>query len=292
MPIEVNRKATTRAEGTGRQISFTILCIGRKNEDQTDEIPVDGLVKVGFKFIQIYDGDTIQTQYIAKKIHKDCTVKIKVNNLAEKICLDKPNWEVIGDIYAETRYIENWRSESQNDAFAFHLNVTINAFKVSATFNKKLFDDTEFTDFQLTTSDGSLPVHKAYLAAHSEVFKAMLHREWKETNEGRIQMSGVSLQTLQHLKDYMYMGTLPTDGLLPLLSIASCYMIEELRNQCITKLTQIIKPENLYEILEYSFENKIPELTFAIMKATPESVLATAEKALFEKRSKEEIKEE
>ncbi|XP_063386225.1 kelch-like protein 24 [Cydia fagiglandana] len=291
MPIKVGM--TSKGKGTELQITFDILCTGGHNNYET-EISVNNLVGIKFLFKQD-DGSGIQTQYLARKLEKaiEYTVKIKVNNFDEKICSDKPNWEVIGDTYANTSIIENCRSRSPKDAFGFHLDVTIKAFKVEATIYKKLCDDTEFTDFQLTTTDGSLAIHKAILAAHSDVFKAMLCREWKETNEGRIQMSGVSLQTLQHLKDYMYMGTLPADELLlPLLSIASCYMITELRNECISKLTQIIKPENLYDFLEYSIENKIPELTFAIMRATSEGVLQNAEKALLEKRSKEEIKGE
>ncbi|XP_063386223.1 uncharacterized protein LOC134672254 [Cydia fagiglandana] len=289
---------TKTSTANGLQISFDILCIGGTNFYKTTyndtRITVNDLVNVEFEFSQDNDA-SIKTKYIARKILRYCTVKIKVNNSAEKICSDEPTWEVIGDTLPKLSYrTTNWAKPAPNDVFVFHIDVTISAFKVEATIYKKLCDDTEFTDFQLTTSDGSVAVHKAHLAALSDVFKAMLcRREWKETNEGHIQMSGVSLQTLQHLKDYMYMGTLPADELLlPLLSIASCYMITELRNECISKLTQIIRPENLYDILKYSFENEIPELTFSIMRATPEGVLADAEKALLEKRSKEEIKEE
>ncbi|XP_047996843.1 BTB/POZ domain-containing protein At4g08455-like [Leguminivora glycinivorella] len=274
-----------RYEGDGLQISFYVLCFGMDNQTQTDYsgITVNNLAKVWFRFIQnrAHNGDSIDILYSAAKIPEDCNVKIKVHNSEKQIYSNKSNWEIIDYQWSIICSTGN----------VFHIDVTINAFKCEPTIYKKLCEDTDFTDFRLTTSDGSVPVHKAYLAALSDVFKAMLCREWKETDEGCIKLPGVSLQTLQHLKDYMYMGTLPTEDLLPLLSIASCYMIEDLKNECMKKLTQTIKPENIYEFLKYSIENDIPELTFAIMKATPDSVLDNAEKKILEERSKE-IKEE
>ncbi|XP_063540237.1 BTB and MATH domain-containing protein 42-like [Cydia strobilella] len=146
----------------------------------------------------------------------------------------------------------------------------------SALINMQLYEDEEFTDFKLSTDVGSLPVHKAHLVANSDVFKMMLSREWKETSEGRVQIEGVSLQTLKHLKQYMYLRTLPDEGLLPLLLIARYYLIDNLKAECLMKISQTVTSENLYEILEYSFVHKIPELMFNVLETMPKYIVKDA----------------
>ncbi|XP_063386224.1 uncharacterized protein LOC134672256 [Cydia fagiglandana] len=132
----------------------------------------------------------------------------------------------------------------------------------------KLYADSDFTDFHLATSDGSVPVHKAYMAAHSDVFKAMLNNEWKETVNGEITMKGVTVKTLQQLKEYMYLGIVPEDGLRPLLLIARCYLMEDLEKHCIRKLAENVTGENLFSLLEFACDNNIPELSFAMLVMT------------------------
>ncbi|XP_063386168.1 uncharacterized protein LOC134672198 [Cydia fagiglandana] len=163
----------------------------------------------------------------------------------------------------------------------FHILIKISvSSSASITGMLKLYEDDEFIDFKLSTGEGSLPVHRAHLAANSNVFKTMLSREWKETSEGRVQIEGVSLQTLKHLKQYMYLGTLPDEGLLPLLLIARYYLMDNLKAECLMKISQTVTPEKLYEILEYSFLNKIPELIFEIIETTPKSIVKDARKIM------------
>lgn len=158
-----------------------------------------------------------------------------------------------------------------------HFHILINISVSSAgIINMKLYEDEEFTDFKLSTDEGSLPVHKAHLAANSDVFKTMLSREWKETSEGRVQIEGISLQTLKHLKQYMYLRTLPDEGLLPLLLVARYYLMDNLKAECLIKISETVTSENLYEILEYSFLNKIPELMFNVIEIIPKSIVKDA----------------
>lgn len=100
--------------------------------------------------------------------------------------------------------------------------------------------------------------------------KQCLPESGKETTEGRIQIEGVSLKTLQDLKEFMYLHTLPDgDGLKSLLLIASYYLIDELKAECISKLALNCKSGNWRELLEFATKNQIFELVSAIMIVNP-----------------------
>lgn len=59
-------------------------------------------------------------------------------------------------------------------------NTNISASKVEEfNYLMKLYNDVDFTDFNLSAGDGTVAVHRAHLAAHSNVFQAMLTRERK-----------------------------------------------------------------------------------------------------------------
>ncbi|XP_047996919.1 uncharacterized protein LOC125234633 isoform X2 [Leguminivora glycinivorella] len=150
----------------------------------------------------------------------------------------------------------------------FHVNIS--ASKVGESYLMRLYNDVYFTDFNLSAGDGSVAVHRAHLAAHSDVFQAMLTKDWKETNEGRIQIEGVSLKTLQHYKEFIYLHTLPDgDGLKSLLLLASYYLMDELKAECISKLALSCKSENWRELLEFATKNQLFELASAIMIVSP-----------------------
>ncbi|XP_063386221.1 uncharacterized protein LOC134672252 [Cydia fagiglandana] len=137
---------------------------------------------------------------------------------------------------------------------------------------------TEFTDFYLSTGEGEerVAVHKAFLIAHSDVFKAMLRGKWKETDHDEIKIQGVTIETLQQLKDYMYMGSVPEVGLRPLLLVARTYMMEDLEKHCIRKLAEKVTPEELFLLIEFACDNQIPELPFALLQITPDAVVSGA----------------
>ncbi|XP_063543911.1 uncharacterized protein LOC134752220 [Cydia strobilella] len=149
---------------------------------------------------------------------------------------------------------------------------------------KSLHEDEHYTDFQLSATDGTVAVHKVLLAANSPVFKTMLSGEWKEATEGCLKVKGVTLRTLNHLKDYMYLGVLPNSDVCSLLLVANCYLIDTLKQECIIKIAQSVTPENLHKLLEFSTHNQIPELTYAILEAVPKYMVKLAQKIRISKR--------
>ncbi|XP_073946807.1 uncharacterized protein isoform X1 [Choristoneura fumiferana] len=145
---------------------------------------------------------------------------------------------------------------------------------------ENLYGETDFCDFYLKAvdSDATVPVHKACISLHSDVIKRMLQGEWKENKNDCIEIEGTTFQTLEHLKKYIYLGTLPSEGLLlrSLLLLAKCYMINNLMAECIMKLSLTVKPEDLYSLQEFAVDNKIPELVQAIVQITSDETVQIA----------------
>lgn len=226
------------------------------------------------KKFNINDLATVQLEFESKK-NVFLGKIIAVNHENAKNCKVKVNvscQDVDAPFYSEWICDGQWKEFGKKSTcdsdflnIATHvLDINITACKVHESFIVKLYNDVYFTDFKLSTVEGSVAVHRSCLAACSDVFQAMLSREWKETSEGRIEIEGVTLRTLQHLKDYMYLSTLPEDGLEQLLKLASYYLIDSLKTECVSKLALTSKPEDWSRLLELSVIYKIPELMCAV----------------------------
>ncbi|XP_061721035.1 TD and POZ domain-containing protein 5-like [Cydia pomonella] len=205
---------------------------------------------------------------------KEKNIKINVNCLDLKyseLNIEVPNdWSKWQEMGLTQPYV-------RNGLYYTTVSIVVTAYECKKeTVLSKLYTDSVFTDFHLVTSEGSVPVHKACLAAHSDVFKAMLTNEWKEAINGEIRMKGATVKTLQQLKEYMYLGTVPEDGLRPLLLIARCYLIEDLEKHCIRKLAENATGETLFSLLEFACDNNIPELSYAMLVITQEAVVNEA----------------
>ncbi|XP_047984898.1 uncharacterized protein LOC125225298 isoform X2 [Leguminivora glycinivorella] len=156
--------------------------------------------------------------------------------------------------------------------YMFEVNIEAQLVPKSATMptaspvTNLLYLDEEFTDFQLQGTDGNVPIHKSVLLAHNDMAKTMLRDgKWEETKNGCMKIDKASVETLNHLKAYMYLEILPEEGLEPLLLIASCYLMEKLRNDCIAKVARTLKEENIERLVEFACENNMPDLVMAII---------------------------
>ncbi|CAG5015139.1 unnamed protein product [Parnassius apollo] len=144
------------------------------------------------------------------------------------------------------------------------LDISIVMDTVHVSSFEALYNDTELTDFELRGEDGSVKVHKAVLAASSNVLRRMLSGSWRETTEGRVDVPGTSVQTLQQFKDYIYLRTLPDTGLEQILLLASYYMIPSLEQKCVNKLMSSLKAQNACDQLEFAVKHKLTRLVLAI----------------------------
>ncbi|XP_049876672.1 uncharacterized protein LOC126374207 [Pectinophora gossypiella] len=136
----------------------------------------------------------------------------------------------------------------------------------SASSFATLHGDMELTDFELRGEDGSVHMHRAVLAASSPVLRRMLGGTWRETTEGHVDVPGTSKFTLQHLKDYVYLHTLPETGLEQLLLLASYYMMPDLEQKCVDKLVNSLTAQNACDLLEFAAKHKVTRLLLAILE--------------------------
>ncbi|XP_063368742.1 protein roadkill-like [Cydia amplana] len=268
--------------GPAVKLVYTITCSGEKHTLVSIPFIVNNLIEIRFK----WDYSKISAKKIkivcsfsSKRLVSEKCTTINVDLRSDRLKYMKTDfcpperwsdWECMAEITPQL--LPNLSAYYYTTCDYY-----IAACKVKTDMiSSKLYEDTDFTDFNLSTPDGSVAVHKACLAAHSDVFKRMLSGEWQETEEGQITLEGVTLETLQHLKEYIYMGRLPNDGLRPLLLLARCYLIEDLQERCINKLAQTARSEDLYSLHKFACENNIPELTFATLQLTRDSVISYA----------------
>lgn len=155
--------------------------------------------------------------------------------------------------------------------FVFEVNIKVTSIPTTATtpvaslVTNQLFEDEEFPDFQLQGTDGNVPVHKSILLIHSDMVKTMLRGgKWEESKNSCMKINGANVETLNHLKAYMYLGILPEEGLESLLLIASCYLMEQLRTDCIAKVVNTVKPGDIECLVKFACENNMPDLVIAV----------------------------
>ncbi|XP_063386250.1 uncharacterized protein LOC134672283 [Cydia fagiglandana] len=263
--------------------------IGLSDEDEmkhiTNNFNVNDLANVCLKFECDGMGSSLVCSIKSwnRKMGEDWKVKMKVSCqetdipfYSEWVC--DGQWKKIGERLCSDTILDN--------VYINVININITTSKVEDSFLKKIYDDVDFTDFNLSAADGSVAVHRTYLAAHSDVFRAMLKKEWKEATEGCVQIEGVTRQTLQHLKDYMYLRTLPDEGLEPLLLLASYYLMDDLKEQCASKLALNCTSKNWSRLLEFAAVNKISELISGLMLNPSTAVQKQKDKELVDKELK------
>ncbi|XP_063540220.1 protein roadkill-like [Cydia strobilella] len=249
---------------------------------------------------QVFDvhGLALIKIFTKKKTYKDLFLSVMKHestmmlNIEMTLKCENPSFEhtpTCSETWSQDLYLFQKRYDNTRLTFKVEVNIRVNKRKSVLDL---IYLDEDFTDFQLSTAEGSVSVHRAILAAHSDVFRRMISGEWKETNAGRIKIEGVTLKTLQNLKRYMYLGTMPEDGLCPLLLIATCYFIEDLKAECTIKLSHSLTSENLYDLLEFSYVNNMPELTFAILRtvrAQPRDVIEVANQKMIKPKKSEDL---
>lgn len=155
--------------------------------------------------------------------------------------------------------------DNKKQQYSFDVTVQMDIVPSASSF-ASLHEDMELTDFELRGEDGSVHMHRAVLAASSPVLRRMLGGTWRETTEGHVDVPGTSKATLQHLKDYVYLHTLPDSGLEQLLLLSSYYMMPDLEQKAVDKLVNSLTAENACDLLEFAAKHKVTRLLLAILE--------------------------
>lgn len=116
-----------------------------------------------------------------------------------------------------------------------------------------LLKNLEDADFTLVSEDGEkFRVHKAILAAHSDVFKAMFREETIESQKQLVKLVDVTAEDLKYLIEYLYTGYLKNienADFVNLLMIADRYNLKGLRHLSQCALAEQLTIENAFYIL-------------------------------------------
>lgn len=119
----------------------------------------------------------------------------------------------------------------------------------------QLFKDPLFTDCTFVSSDGvEFKLHRIVLAARSEVLKKMLIDDLKPNTPKVITLQEASY-ILRPMFNFIYCGIIE-DSKFPdykgILIAATKYLIEDLKNHCITHIKSMLNFENATELLIFA----------------------------------------
>jgi len=128
---------------------------------------------------------------------------------------------------------------------------------------KSMYETGLFTDVVLVVGECELRVHKCILAARSPVFTAMFeHKETKEAQENRVEITDLSIEVCRILVEYIYTGKVNSvhEYALELLEAADKYQLDHLKNSCALYLSSHLNVESVARILLTADLHEIKEL--------------------------------
>lgn len=124
--------------------------------------------------------------------------------------------------------------------------------KMKHDFRALLYDPIG-TDFTIESSNGDkFKVHRALLAAHSEVFKAMLKEDTAESQNSHVKLVDVCSEDLHGILEFIYTGTvknLEEGNFFSLFMLADQYNLKGLRDLSQFVLAQQMTTENALEVI-------------------------------------------
>lgn len=127
-------------------------------------------------------------------------------------------------------------------------------------------------DLTLVAGRRSLPVHKAYIAAASDYFQAMLTSGMQETYQETIELKGVSEVGLEAILDFVYSGvlTLTTDNVCDVLTAAAHLQVPPAIQYCSSFLSSVLAVDNALDVLNvarlYSLERVQQSATLFVQR--------------------------
>ena len=123
------------------------------------------------------------------------------------------------------------------------------------------------SDLVLVVEDKELHVHRAFLAVHSETFKAMFNGNFKDAEKDRIELQGDNYQAMLLFIKLLYPANLFDDddgkvdisdeNIFDILVLADKYVAVNIIKQCMRE-TERLKPENAMRLLPYAVRHKLP----------------------------------
>lgn len=123
------------------------------------------------------------------------------------------------------------------------------------------------SDVVLLVQDKEFHVHRAFLAVHSDVFKAMFNGDFKDATKDRIELKDDNYQAMLLFLKLFYPANLFDDddgkvdindeNIVDILVLADKYVAVNIIKQCM-KVTERLQPENVMRLLPYAARHKLP----------------------------------
>ena len=120
-----------------------------------------------------------------------------------------------------------------------------------------------FSDLNISCQGKSFPVHRALLAARSDVFLAMLMHDTKEANEQKIEINDVDPDTMEIFLQYIYGSKLPqldTEQASSLMILGDKYNVSALMEACRLRLLEDLQSCDLVQVAILGYFIKDEEL--------------------------------
>ena len=111
-----------------------------------------------------------------------------------------------------------------------------------------------FIDLLLCSDNQEIPCHRNILVSSSPYFKAMFCNNFRETQQNRVDLKGVSATILSSIVDYVYTGqiTITMENVLPLMQSASMLQYNHLFEACSVFLQGQLSPDNCLSMVRLS----------------------------------------
>lgn len=116
---------------------------------------------------------------------------------------------------------------------------------------KKLHDNGKFADAVLQVDKQEFPVHKAILAARSNVFAKMFEHGMKEGTTGTVTIKDIEPFIINNVLQHIYTGKvddMTADKAIQLYSVADMYELFQLKKECTSLILENISVDNVCRI--------------------------------------------
>ncbi|XP_046455345.1 speckle-type POZ protein B-like [Daphnia pulex] len=118
---------------------------------------------------------------------------------------------------------------------------------------EELFETTKFSDIIFNVRGRQFKAHKSILVARSKYFDAMFEHPTKENLTNRIEVEDVEPAVFHEILRFIYTGKVSESsmGKMPagILAVADKYLLEQLKMECETQLTNRMSAENCLGLL-------------------------------------------
>lgn len=118
----------------------------------------------------------------------------------------------------------------------------------------RLRQENILTDVLLCSDNTQIPCHRNVLVSSSPYFKAMFCNNFKERQQDKIDLKGITSTILSSIIDYVYTGliSISMDDVLPVMQAASMLQYGRLFEACSSFLQKQLSPDNCLSMIRLS----------------------------------------